>query len=93
MADLVFLFKKTKKVPFTFTDSHIEQIAKAARGKVYRFETENELLESGIKAEILFTWGGTGEMPVRYCKSNPNLKWFHSFSAGMDPVMKSEIAD
>ena len=93
MADVVFLFKPSTKVPFYFTDEQFKQIEEAIGGKVYRFETEDELLESGIKAEILFTWGGTGEMPVRYCKSNPNLKWFHSFSAGMDPVMKSEIAD
>ncbi len=92
MADVVFLFKESPKVPFQFTGTHMEQIAEAAGGNVYRFESEDELLASGIQAEILYTWGGNGEMPVRYCTTNPNLKWFHSFSAGMDPVMKSEIA-
>ncbi|MDR1246217.1 MAG: D-2-hydroxyacid dehydrogenase [Clostridiales Family XIII bacterium] len=93
MANVVFLFKSTPKVPFVFQDRQLEQIAEAAGGEVYRFETEDELLASGKQAEILYTWGGTGDMPVRYCKGNPKLKWLHSFSAGMDPLMKSEIAD
>lgn len=92
MANVVFLFKPSLKLPFYFTDAHMEQIANACGGKVWRFETEEELLKSGIQAEILYSWGGTGEMPLTYCKQNPNLKWFHSFSAGMDPLMKSEIA-
>jgi D-2-hydroxyacid dehydrogenase (NADP+) len=93
MANVVFLFKPSSKVPFYFTDEHMNQIAEACGGEVHRFETEDELLASGINAEILYTWGGTGEMPVRYCTGNPNLQWFHSFSAGLDPVMKSEIAN
>lgn len=92
MADVVFLFKESPKVPFQFTETHMEQIAEAVGGKVYRFESEDELLASGIQAEILYTWGGNGQMPVRYCTTNSNLKWFHSFSAGMDPVLQSEIA-
>jgi phosphoglycerate dehydrogenase-like enzyme len=93
MVDIVFLFKPTEKIPFYFTDEQIEQIKKACGGQVYRFETEEELLASGITTEVLFTWGGSGKMPVTYCKKAKNLKWFHSFSAGMDPVMKSEIAN
>ena len=92
MANVVFLFKPSSHVPFNFTKEQMNQISEACGGEVYRFETEDELLESGINAEILYTWGGTGEMPVRYCMGNPNLKWFHSFSAGLDPVMRSEIA-
>jgi phosphoglycerate dehydrogenase-like enzyme len=79
-------------VPFFFQDTHIRQIEAACGGRVWRFETEEELLRSGFFAEILFTWGGTGEMPAAYCLKNPKLRWFHSFSAGMDPVMSSEIA-
>jgi D-2-hydroxyacid dehydrogenase (NADP+) len=92
MADVVFLFKPSAKVPFFFQDTHIRQIEAACGGRVWRFETEEELLRSGVFAEILFTWGGTGEMPAAYCLKNPKLRWFHSFSAGMDPVMSSEIA-
>lgn len=92
MANVVLLFKPSAKVPFLFLDSHLEQICAACDGKVFRFETEEELLQSGIQAEILFTWGGTGEMPVTYCFQNKQLKWLHSFSAGMDPVLSSEIA-
>jgi phosphoglycerate dehydrogenase-like enzyme len=96
MPDVVLLFKPSIKVPYIFTDQHIQQIEEACAGKVYRFESEKELLDSGISAEILYTWGGTGDMPVEYCKKFAGLnclKWFHSFSAGMDPVMNSEIAD
>ncbi|MDR3332115.1 MAG: D-2-hydroxyacid dehydrogenase [Synergistaceae bacterium] len=92
MADVVLLFAPSKKVPFYFTNAHVEQIASACGGKVSRFLSEEELLKSGVQAEILFTWGGTGDMPVAYCRQNERLKWFHSFSAGMDPVMRSEIA-
>jgi hypothetical protein len=30
-------------------------------------------------------------MPVAYCRANSRLKWFHSFSSGMDVTMNSEI--
>lgn len=93
MANIVFLFKPSNHVPFYFTDKHFKQMAEAAGGEVFRFETEEELLASGKQAEIIACWGGTGKQPVKYCTSNPGLKWFHSFSAGLDPVMQSEIAD
>ena len=92
MADVVFLFKYSAKVPYEFSDAQMDQIAAACGGKVWRFETEKELLESGVQAEILYTWGATGDMPVAYCRNNPKLKWYHSFSSGMDAVMNSEIA-
>jgi len=92
MPDIVFLFMQSKTVPIVFTDAHFARIKEVSGGEVYRFETEEELLKSGIEAEILFTWGGTGVMPEEYCVKNKSLKWFHSFSSGMDPVMKSEIA-
>ncbi len=92
MADIVILFKPSDKVPFYFSEEHIHKIRKACCGEVYLFETEQELLESGITADVLFTWGGSGIMPVTYCKKASDLKWFHSFSAGMDPVMNSDIA-
>jgi phosphoglycerate dehydrogenase-like enzyme len=92
MADVAVLFKSSKKVPFEFTEEHLAQIAVASGGAVWRFGTEEELLGSGFKAEILFTWGGSGNVPERYCHTNDRLKWLHSFSAGMDPVMRSSIA-
>ena len=92
MPDVVFLFKPSIKVPCVFADAHFRQIKEISGGEVYRFETEEELIESGIEAEILFTWGGTGVMPEEYCVRNKSLRWFHSFSSGMDPVMKSEIS-
>jgi phosphoglycerate dehydrogenase-like enzyme len=92
MADVVFLFKYSPRVPYEFSDAQVAQIAAACDGKVWRFETEKELLDSGVQAEILYTWGATGDMPVAYCRNNPKLKWYHSFSSGMDAVMNSEIA-
>ncbi|MDR0576576.1 MAG: D-2-hydroxyacid dehydrogenase [Candidatus Accumulibacter sp.] len=92
MPDIAVLFKPSKKVPFEFTEEHLARIAVAGGGAVKRFETEEELLESGFAAEILFTWGGSGDMPEKYCRANGRLKWLHSFSAGMDPVMRSPIA-
>ncbi|MDR1246664.1 MAG: D-2-hydroxyacid dehydrogenase [Clostridiales Family XIII bacterium] len=93
MANVVFLFKPTPKAPLVFSDRQFEQIAEAAGGEVRRFETEDELIASGVQAEILYTWGGSGDMPVRYCKGNLKLKWLHSFTAGVETLMKSEIAD
>jgi phosphoglycerate dehydrogenase-like enzyme len=92
MVDVVFLFQYSSRVPYEFNDAHVAQIAAACGGKVWRFETEDELMASGVKAEVLFSWGGTGDVPVAYCRSNPGLKWFHSFSSGLDAVMNSEIA-
>jgi len=90
--DVVLLFEPSQKVPFHFTQEQTEQIQDAAGGEFWWFKSEQELLDSKVEADILFTWGGTGSMPERFCASNTKLKWLHSFSAGMDPVMSSEIA-
>ena len=94
MADVVWLFKTSARVPMVFTDEHLAAVAQAAGGKVYRFATEEELLQSGVEAEVLFTWCGGAPLPERYCAKaaeHGTLKWVHSFSAGMNAVDASPL--
>ena len=95
MSDVLVLFDRNlhKNVPMTIKQDHIDQVRQAAKGNVYWCETEAEALEQGIDAEVLFTWGGTGRMPEDLCQSSKNLKWIHTFSAGIDAIIKSPIKD
>ena len=56
------------------TEKHIEEIEKCISGKVYWCGSEEEALEKGYDAEILFIWGGSGKMPETYCKQSKRLK-------------------
>jgi len=80
-------------VPVTIRQDHIDQIQRVATGKVYWAKTEPEALEQNIDAEVLFTWGGTGHPPVDYCLKSKNMKWLHTFSAGINAIIDSPIKD
>jgi D-2-hydroxyacid dehydrogenase (NADP+) len=91
MADVLILYQKSDKVPMVLTSEHINKIRNAAKGIVECCKTEDEALEKGYDYEVLFLWGGSGEMPVKYCMQSKKLKWIHSFSAGVNPIMESDI--
>ena len=82
MADVLVMYKKSDMIPMVVTEKHIEEIEKCISGKVYWCGSEEEALEKGYDAEILFIWGGSGKMPETYCKQSKRLKWINSFSAG-----------
>ena len=90
--DVIVLHKWSEGVPLTVTPEHLE-IIRAHAEHVYMFETEEELLASGADGDVLFTWGGSGMQAERFCLGSKKLKWFSSFSAGMDPVMNSRIRE
>ena len=93
MADVVVMFKDSNLVPMVVNESHIEKIKNCVSGNVYWCASEQEALEKGYDGEILFIWGGSGEMPVKYCTGSKKLKWINSFSAGVNPIMDSPISD
>ena len=86
MADVLVMYKKSDMIPMVVTEKHIEEIEKCISGKVYWCGSEEEALEKGYDAEILFIWGGSGKMPETYCKQSKRLKWINSFSAGVNPT-------
>lgn len=90
--DIVVMYKTSEKVPIVVTQEHIDIMKKHA-DKVHWFETEEELLASGVDAEVIFCWGGTGTPPERWCGQSKRVKWLNTFSAGVDPLMKSKIAE
>jgi Phosphoglycerate dehydrogenase and related dehydrogenases len=93
MADVLVMFKKSDLVPMVVTQKHIDKIAECISGQVYWCADEEEALEKGYDAEVLFLWGGSGVMPERYCRLSEKLKWINSFSAGVNPIMDSSIRD
>lgn len=76
--------------PLKIQPRHLELMREHA-DNVWYFKTEDELLASGVDAEILFTWGGTGTMPETFCTRSQKLKWLNSFSAGVNPLMECSI--
>ena len=93
MADVLVMYKKSDMIPMVVTEKHIEEIEKCISGKVYWCGSEEEALEKGYDAEILFIWGGSGKMPETYCKQSKRLKWINSFSAGVNPIMDGSISE
>lgn len=93
MADVLVMYKTREDLPMVMTQEYIEQIKSVISGDVYWCLNEEEALEKGIDAEVLFIWGGSGKMPVTYCTQSKKLKWINSFSAGVNPIMDSPIAD
>ena len=93
MADVVVMFKDSNLVPMVVTQEHIKRIESCVSGKVYWCRDQKEAMENGYDGEVLFIWGGSGEMPVDYCLGSKKLKWINSFSAGVNPIMDSPIVD
>ena len=93
MADVLLLFQRSSGIPHDITEQHLEEVRKAAVGKVYYCRTEEEAISKGIDTEILYAWCGSGRLPEAYCASSKKLKWIHTFSAGVDPILKSPIRE
>ncbi|MDR1571081.1 MAG: D-2-hydroxyacid dehydrogenase [Clostridiales Family XIII bacterium] len=91
MADVLVLYNNTPG-PVGLNEAHIEQMRRVASGSVYWRGTEAEALSEGLDTEVAFIWGGSGPQPVEYCLKSKNLRWIHSFSAGLNPIMDSPIA-
>ena len=90
--DIIVMHRPTEKVSLKIKQEHIDAMKKYA-DNVHWFETEEELLASGADAEVIFCWGGTGTPPETWCCQSKRLKWLNTFSAGVDPLVKSKIAD
>ncbi|MDR1816189.1 MAG: D-2-hydroxyacid dehydrogenase [Clostridiales Family XIII bacterium] len=93
MADVLVLYDRSasRVVPMTVLPKHIEQMQASASGKVYWFEKEEDVLAKGIDADVLFIWGGNRKPPMAFIERSKKLKWIHTFSAGVDPIIESPI--
>ena len=92
MADVLLLFQKNREVPHAVEERHIEQVKAACTGPVHVYHGEGEAIAAGVDAEVLYMWGGSGVMPEAWCAASKRLKWIHSFSAGVNPIMDSPIS-
>ena len=90
--DVIVMHANSEKMPLKIRACHLEQMRRHA-DHVYYFKNEEELLASGADAEVLFAWGGTGKQPETFCRQSRRLKWFNSFSAGVNPLMECGIKD
>ena len=91
MADVLILFEKNESGPMRILERHVEEVRETADGNVYWYFTEEQALSDGIDAEVLYTWAGSGKLPEAYCTGSKKLKWLHTFSAGVDPIINSPI--
>ncbi|MBV7276643.1 D-2-hydroxyacid dehydrogenase [Clostridium sp. PL3] len=92
MADVLVMYKSSDIIPMVVTKEHIDKISNIASGNVYWCGNEEEAFSAKIDTEVLFIWGGSGKVPEKYCMQSQKLKWINSFSAGVDPIMKSQIS-
>lgn len=92
MCDVLVMFEKSDLLPMVITEEHIRKISDSISGTVYWCKDEKDALENHLDAEVLFTWGGSGEMPETYCCQSKKLKWFSAFSAGVNPIMDGSIS-
>lgn len=90
--DVIVMHANADNMPLKIEERHLEAMRQHA-DNVYFYKSEEELLASGTDAEVLFTWGGTGKQPETFCKNSGKLKWFNSFSAGVNPIMECGIKD
>ena len=93
MSDILVLYERDEKVPMTVSPQHIEEMKRAVKGEVFWYRNEEDALKDGIDAEILFFWGGNRKPPIKYIENSKKLKWLHTFSAGVDPIINSPIRD
>lgn len=91
MADVLVMYNRRDDVPMIVTEEHIRAIRESCGDTVYWCGSEEEALEKGCDAEILFLWGGSGKVPETYCAQSKKLKWMNTFSAGYNPIMESTI--
>ncbi len=91
MADVLVMHKKNDLIPMVITEKHIKKIKACVSGNVFWCSNEQEALENGYDADVLFLWGGSGKMPEQFCRQSRKLKWIQSFSAGVNPIMDSSI--
>ena len=78
MADVLVMYKKSDMIPMVVTEKHIEEIEKCISGKVYWCGSEEEALEKGYDAEILFIWGAAGKCR-RHTVNSPKAEWINLF--------------
>jgi len=90
--DIVVMYKEGGVVPLVVTQAHVDTMKKHV-DNVHWFANEDELLASGVDAEIIFCFAGVGTPPERWCLQSKRLKWLNTFSAGVDPLVRSKISD
>lgn len=90
--DVIVMHANRPEMPLKVQERHLELMRQHA-DHVFFFHSEEELLASHTDGEVLFAWGGTGKQPETFCRQSKRLKWFHSFSAGVNPLMECSIKD
>lgn len=91
MTTIAVLYKETPRVPMIIEERHLRMIKETMpEADVIYAETEKKLMEQGVNADILLTWGQYS--PAEYLNYAGSLKWVHSLSSGIDGLIKCDIA-
>lgn len=91
MPNIAVLYQTSGATPMVLEDRHLDMIrAHNPGGELLVCETEQQLLDSGFDAEILFSWGRL--TPNTYCQRCTNLKWIQSLSAGAEGLLDMDCA-
>lgn len=91
MPNIAILYQTNPATPMVLEEGHIQMIRDHnPHGEVLCCETEQQLLESGFDADVLFSWGRL--TPNAYCSSCSDLRWIQSLSAGAEGLLKLDCA-
>ncbi len=91
MPKIAVLYQSCPATPMVLEQRHIDLIrATDPNGEVMVCETEQQLIDSGFDADVMFSWGRL--TPTEYCKSCTDLKWIQSLSAGAEGLLQMECA-
>ncbi len=91
MPKIAILYQSCAATPMVLEQRHIDLIRSYdPEGELLVCETEQQLIDSGFDADVLFSWGRL--TPNEYCKRCTNLKWIQSLSAGAEGLLKMECA-
>ncbi len=91
MPKIAILYQTTDATPMVLEQRHIDMIrSHDPDGELLVCQTEEQLLQSGFDAEVLFSWGRL--TPETYCRRCTGLKWIQSLSAGAEGLLRMECA-
>jgi len=76
----------------TVEDRHVEHLKSVSPDTEFLvFNTQAEAFGKCDDADAIITWPSVTPELVEFCKNAKSLKWLHTFTSGLDPVMKSDI--
>ncbi len=87
------VFSSNRRVSFRITEQHLAMVRASLPGaEVLHVEDAKTLAARGLWADVLIGWGDAHALGLDYCLADPNLKWIHALSAGVENLVDSPVA-